>query len=239
MSTGARWLVTGASKGLGLAIIEELLGREDVHVHGYSRTRKDDRENYTHHCADLSDPVAVTQLEFPTLPAGCEKVVLVNNAATLGEIKYVGSQEPSAIVQAYQLNVVTPHLLCNQLIATYPDKEKVVINIGSGAATSPYDGWNIYSTSKAALQMLTLVIEKEAELSGSNLKAYAIAPGVLDTAMQVRIRESDESGFSRRSKFVDLHREGNLREPKLAAEYIVKIGQGEFIPEDIVYRLPI
>ncbi len=239
MSTGELWLVTGASKGLGLAIVEELLGKGGVNVHGYSRSGMDDRDNYTHHCTDLSDADAVAQLVLPQLPEDCEKVVLVNNAATLGEIKYVGSQDPSSIISAYQLNVVTPHLLCNQLIAAYPDKAKVIINIGSGAATSPYDGWNIYSTSKAALQMLTLVMEKEAELSGSELKAYAIAPGVLDTDMQVQIRETDESGFSRRAKFADLHREGNLRKPKQAADYIVMIGRGEFIPDETVYRLPI
>ena len=62
----------------------------------------------------------------------------------------------------------------------------VLVNISSGAAENPYEGWGPYCAGKAGLEMLTRVTALEER--GSGLRAHAVAPGVVDTDMQTMIR---------------------------------------------------
>ena len=68
-----------------------------------------------------------------------------------------------------------------------------LVNMSSGAATTPYRGWAAYCASKAAVEMLTEVVGLEEADAG--LLAYAVAPGVVDTDMQALIRAVPPDGF--------------------------------------------
>ena len=69
-----------------------------------------------------------------------------------------------------------------------------LVNMSSGAATTPYRGWAAYCASKAAVEMLTEVVGLEEADTG--LLAYAGRPGVVDTDMQALIRATPESNAS-------------------------------------------
>ena len=188
-------LITGTGGGIGKATAELLL-KEGYLVFGYSRTNKINHPNFNFTIIDLSDIAQVNDLALPIIKS--DNVLLINNAATIGSIVPFDKKETSDIINEYNLNLVSPTILCRKFITTYPDKEKLLINIGSGAANSPIPSWSTYCATKAALDMLTQVIAEE---NHKNLKVFSVHPGIVDTNMQKTIRGTEKHLFPLLSKF--------------------------------------
>ena len=212
-------LITGTGGGIGKAIAELLLA-EDYIVHGFSRTNKINHPNFTFTKIDLSDLSKVNALVFPTI--NTDEVLLINNAATIGTITPFDKKQTSDIIQEYNLNIVTPTILCNKFITTYPDDKKLLINIGSGAANSPIPSWSTYCATKSALDMLTQVIADEKH---EKLNIFSVHPGVVDTNMQKTIRETKEHLFPLLSKFTAYHNNNELETTPIAAQKLYYIIQ--------------
>ena len=212
-------LITGTGGGIGKAIAELLL-KEDYLVYGYSRTNKINHPNFTFTPIDLSDLSQVNTLVFPTI--NTDNVLLINNAATIGTIVPFDKKQTSDIIQEYNLNLVAPTILCRKFITTYPNDEKLLINIGSGAANSPIPSWSTYCATKAALDMLTQVIATEKH---EKLNIFSVHPGVVDTNMQKTIRETEEHLFPLLSKFTAYHSNNELETTSIAAKKLYYIIQ--------------
>ena len=212
--------ITGTSRGLGFAIAEEILKNENNLVIGIGRQCEIVHPNYSHKRLDLSDTVEVAKFHFGQHQK-VDKVVLVNNAGTLGEIKYVGDLDNKKLVDSFHVNMVSPCILMNNFMTAYKernDMEKVILNISSGAAVNAYDGWAGYCTSKAGINMFSEVINAENNIKGyENFKVLSVAPGVLETAMQGQIRESSKKDFSQVDRFLELKNDGALKSPKSTA----------------------
>ncbi len=220
-------IITGASKGIGKAIAEELLKDENNRVVGVQRTNSIQHPNYRHQPLDFSDIEAVEHnLQKVFLPyADAEKLVLINNAGTLGDIGYVGEGMPNERFEfVFDINVIVPAMLMNTFLEAYRlhPAQKVVVNISSGAGKYPVDGWASYCASKAAIDMLSLTVQKEQEVRGTGTQVYALSPGVVDTAMQANIREADSSRFSNVAKFRDYKANGELATPEEVGRKIVR-----------------
>src|SRR5690606_20395126 len=88
--------------------------------------------------------------------------------------------------------------------------EGVIVNISSGAAHSPLEGWSAYCASKAALAMLTRSVHLE--LADAGVFAYGFQPGVVDTGMQATIRASGVNEVSRlrREQLAPAHQPARL-----------------------------
>jgi len=212
-------LITGTGGGIGKAIAELLL-KEDYLVYGYSRTNKINHPNFTFTPIDLSDLSQVNTLVFPTI--NTHEVLLINNAATIGTIVPFDKKQTSDIIQEYNLNLVAPTILCNKFITTYPNDEKLLINIGSGAANSPIPSWSTYCATKAALDMLTQVIATEKH---EKLNIFSVHPGVVDTNMQKTIRETKAQLFPLLSKFTSYHNNKELETTTIVAQKLYYIIQ--------------
>ena len=212
-------LITGTGGGIGEATAELLL-KEGYLVFGYSRTNKIKHPNFSFTTIDLSDLTQVKDLTLPIINSN--NVILINNAATIGTIVPFDKKETSDIISEYNLNLVSPTILCRKFIANYPDKEKILINIGSGAANSPIPSWSTYCATKAALNMLTQVIAEE---NHKNLSVFSVQPGIVDTNMQKTIRGTEEYLFPLLSKFTAYHNNNELETTSNAAQklyYIIK-----------------
>ena len=99
-----------------------------------------------------------------------------------------------------------------------------VINISSGASKFPIDGWAAYCASKAAVDMLSEVADKEIRLEGvDGFRILSLAPGVIDTDMQGEIRDSDGEEFYDKQTFVDYKNNKELQSPEGAAARIISI----------------
>src|SRR6478735_7397678 len=109
------YFITGTSKGIGKALAEALLKRNDTWVTGISRTNSIEHDRYTHYELDLSDTVHLRSrisLIFQ-IKEQIKKVVLINNAATIGEVAHLGRQTDKSIEQLVDVNITSPAILMN------------------------------------------------------------------------------------------------------------------------------
>lgn len=112
----------------------------------------------------------------------------------------------------------------------------VLINLSSGAAWSAYSGWGAYCAGKAAVERLTEVIQVEEASIG--LRAYSVAPGVVDTAMQELIRSSSADDFPALERFVQMKRDENFNDAHFVADEFLSIAfDPERRPEGVAYRV--
>jgi len=225
-------LITGTGSGIGKALAELLLSEKYI-VFGYSRTNQIKHNNFTFTPIDLRNLKEVQKIKFPKVEVAAE-VLLVNNAATIGSILPLDKKATTDIINEYNLNLITPTLLGKLFINTYSKNQKILINIGSGAATYPIASWSSYCATKSGLDMLTEVIEKEKH---KNLKVFSIHPGVVDTNMQQKIRESDAKYFSLLDKFTAYYNNGELNSADNVAQKIYRIIAKKVILADILVKL--
>ena len=212
-------IITGTGGGIGKATAELLL-KKDYRVFGYSRTNKINHPNFIFTTIDLSNLAQVNDLSLPIINS--DNLLLINNAATIGSIVPFDKKETSDIINEYNLNLVSPTILTRKFITTYPDKEKLLINISSGAANNPIASWSTYCATKAALDMLSRVIAEE---NHKNLRVFSIHPGIVDTNMQKIIRGADKDLFPLLSKFTAYHSKKQLETTNIAAKKIYYIIQ--------------
>ncbi|RIJ36994.1 SDR family NAD(P)-dependent oxidoreductase [Pontibacter oryzae] len=233
------YIITGASKGIGKALAEELLEDDNNRVVGVSRTCNIKHPNYRHQPLDFSDIEAVEHnLHKVFLPyPDAERLVLVNNAGVLGDIGYVGENMPNERFEfVFDVNVIVPAMLMNTFLQVYQqlEAEKVIVNISSGAGKSPVDGWASYCASKAALDMLSKTVQLEQEKRGANVRVYALSPGVVDTHMQEEIRHSDASKFSTVDKFRKYKENNELASLEQVAQKIHQFLQNTYKYNEVV-----
>jgi benzil reductase ((S)-benzoin forming) len=236
------YLITGASQGLGRALAQALLERPDTHVLGISRHATIEHPRYQHQPLDLSDIEAVEHNLSKIFLArpDAQSITLINNAGTLGEIGYVGELPNEHFQFVFDLNVVAPAMLMNTFLSTYGNLggiPRTILNISSGAAQRPVDGWAAYSASKAALNSLAETAQKEQDLRGTGVRIWALSPGVVDTAMQAHIRTAEVAQFSEQEKFAGLHAEGQLQSPEDVAIRTLEWLEQTPLPTQVVMRL--
>ena len=222
------FFITGSSRGIGKALAEAILAADEQNwVVGLSRSNSLEHERFIFLEADLSEAVDHLAVELFKQYQPTKRVVLVNNAGTLGQAAPLGKMENSQLERAFQLNVSAPAVLMNEFIRAYGKGPagSLILNISSGAGKYPVDGWSAYCSSKAALDMLSEVAAMEAKKKGSKLKVYSLAPGVVDTAMQGEIRSSNQEDFSRVEDFRKMKEEGILASPAQVAAKILKLLQ--------------
>lgn len=220
------YFISGTSSGIGKALAENLLQDESNIVYGFSRRKTIEHRNFKHNMLDFSKVDKVAKFEFPRLN-NAEKIILINNAGTLGDIKHIGNLSAKSLIDVFNVNLTALAVLCNAFIKQYQRiaTEKIIINISSGAAMGAYDGWATYCSSKAGVNMLTEVIDMEQKTKANPIKIFAIAPGVVDTAMQTTIRKTRVENFSRIEKFNQLKNTGALYNAKTVAQKIISYCQ--------------
>jgi len=178
-------IITGASRGLGLALARSLAGDGwalVIDARGAAELERAARElaaltEVAAVVGDVSDPEHRAAL----LNAAAERVdLLVNNASVLGP-----SPQPALdryaleeLERVYRVNVLAPLALVQLVLPRLPDAG-AVINITSDAAVEPYEGWGGYGSSKAALEQLTAILAAE----HPELRIYAVDPGDMRTQM--------------------------------------------------------
>lgn len=120
---------------------------------------------------------------------------LINNAGTVEPIGKLGDCDPVAWMRSLEVNLGGPVRLLHALLPDLLAGGGTVVNLSSGAAHRPLEGWSAYCAGKAALAMLTRSLHLEYGHEG--LRVFGFGPGVVDTEMQVLIRASGVNEVSR------------------------------------------
>jgi len=228
MPRSALYIITGSSKGIGKALVEQLLAKNENQVIGIARSQQElVHPRFLALALDLSDMGEILKNLDKMIPEGeFEKVVLVNNAGIIGPIEHLGKLDPKSIHQVFMLNTIAPAILMNTFVRKYgslKEVERLIINISSGAAKKAIDGWACYSASKSAINMLSEAGAVEAALDKTGIRIFSVAPGVVDTDMQAEIRTADVKAFSTLSKFVGLKENQQLSSPMHTASKIMEL----------------
>lgn len=236
-------VLTGHTRGLGLAIAENLLSR-NIPVLGISRNSNTGLATrfsilLEQAALDLSDPGAVVGwLAGDTLQGflrGCRSVLLINNAGIVQPVGPLGMQDPAMVARSVGLNVAAPLMLSSAVAAASRDAaDRRIMHVSSGAARDAYPGWSVYCAAKAALDHHARAVALD---QTAGLRICSLAPGVIDTDMQAEVRATPVEKFPLRERFEAMQRDGNLSSPgdcaaKLVA-YLLSERYGEMPVADL------
>ncbi|MGA0539578.1 SDR family NAD(P)-dependent oxidoreductase [Neotabrizicola sp. VNH66] len=188
--SGQTALVTGGARGLGLACVRALsaLG---VQVTFTVRT-PESRDKALTDLADTGARAVVCDITdrpglAEVLSAGFD--ILVNNAAVVTPIGRITDLSTEDFAASLDTNVTAQFdAIRLALPAMLARGRGSIVNISSGAAHRPQEGWAAYCAGKAALAMLTKSVHHEYGAQG--IRVFGLAPGTIDTGMQGQIRAS-------------------------------------------------
>ena len=177
-------IVTGASRGLGLALADSLADRgwrlvidaRDGVALEQAAARLRARTEVVALAGDVADPA-----HREALVGAADKIdLLVNNASTLGPspLPPLARHPLDELEHVYRVNAIAPLALMQAVLPRLAEGARIV-NVTSDAAVEPYEGWGGYGSSKAALEQLTAVFAAEQ----SALRVYAVDPGDMNTRL--------------------------------------------------------
>ena len=177
-------IVTGASRGLGLALADSLADRgwrlvidaRDGVALEQAAARLRARTEVVALAGDVADPAHREAL----VGAGDKIDLLVNNASTLGPspLPPLARHPLDELEHVYRVNAIAPLALMQAVLPRLAEGARIV-NVTSDAAVEPYEGWGGYGSSKAALEQLTAVFAAEQPA----LRVYAVDPGDMNTRL--------------------------------------------------------
>jgi NAD(P)-dependent dehydrogenase (short-subunit alcohol dehydrogenase family) len=180
-------LITGASRGLGLALSRELnrLGWHlivDARDEGALRAAVAalGNQEVTAIAGDVSDPDHRDALAGAVQRAGGLDLV-VNNASTLGitPLPHLSDYPIDELQRVLKINALAPLALIQALLPNLIASRGAIVNITSDAAAEAYEGWGGYGASKAALEQIGAVLAAEQP----EVRVYTFDPGDMRTKM--------------------------------------------------------
>lgn len=176
-------IVTGASRGLGLALTRALVER-GWRVAADARGRRELERVWagTWNVVPVAGDIADARHRLALVDAAGDEIdLVVNNASTLGPspLPPLAEYPLDELRRVYDVNVTGPLALV-QLALPRLHQDGCILNITSDAGVEAYEGWGGYGSSKAALEQITAILAAEHPA----LRVYAVDPGDMRTQMQ-------------------------------------------------------
>jgi benzil reductase ((S)-benzoin forming) len=228
------FILTGASRGMGAAMAEQLLA-PDHQLLCIARHRSDTLATKAEAAGapceqwalDLAQPVeAAARLQewIGSLDAAAfGGATLINNAAALTRIGPIDADSDAALSAALRVGLEAPLLLSAAFLRATRGwaVPKRVLNISSGLGRRAMAGQASYCAAKAGIDHLSRALALDEANRPFGAKVVALAPGVIDTDMQVHLRAGDPAGFPEQANFIGLKAKGQLTSPADAAARVL------------------
>ena len=227
-------ILTGHSRGLGAAIAAQLL--EPGHtVVGLSR-RVNERlaalaaergATLQQWPVDLAEPLPAAQRLREWLagfaPDRFERGVLIDNAGAITPPAPLHDSDLGALSATLRIDLEATVLLSAAFLdATRGWRgQRRILNISSGLGRRAMASTAVYCAAKAGMDHLTRSIALEEALQDNGARVMSLAPGVIDTDMQMQLRGADAAAFPDRDRFVALQRDGQLSSADAAAARVL------------------
>ncbi|WBY01152.1 SDR family NAD(P)-dependent oxidoreductase [Ramlibacter tataouinensis] len=227
-------ILTGASRGMGLAMAEQLLdaGHELLCL---SRKTNDALAQRAERAGrkleqwpqDLSRAeAAAARLETWLTtrgPQGLASITLINNAGVLPQIAPLGEIGAADLAQALRVDLEAPMLLAGAFLRATAAWacERRLLNISSGLGRRAMASQAPYCAAKAGMDHFTRCVALEEAGRPNGARVCSLAPGVIDTDMQVQLRDADPARFPDIGNFQGLKDKGGLSSPATAAAQVL------------------
>ena len=222
-------IVTGSSRGLGLALTEQLLqrghrvlaiARSDTSPPGPAN---DELEAWR---ADLADaaPVAAQLQQWLAGQGAPSSVTLINNAGVVSTPGPLGDSDLAELSTAIRVGLESAVLLSAAFLhatAAWTVPRKIVL-VSSGLGRRAMAGSASYCAAKAGMDHLARAVALEEAARPHGARIVSLAPGIIDTDMQVQLRTADRSRFPERDRFLGFKTAGQLDSPAAAATKLLR-----------------
>ena len=219
-------ILTGASRGMGLAMAQQLLAA------GHRLLCLSRNTNPTlaspaceQWAVDLADPAPVAARLagwLAALPAPVS-VTLINNAGVIPSIAPVGDVPAADLARSLRVGLEAPVLLTGAFLKATAgwNVPRKVLNISSGLGRRAMASQSGYCTAKAGMDHFTRCVALEEALQPNGARVCSLAPGVIDTDMQVQLRSADSAAFPDIGNFIGMKDKGQLSSPQDAAARVL------------------
>lgn len=232
------FIITGASRGLGLAVANTLVDQGEA-LQLICIARRETLElieqaekkgvllNFLK--ADLAEQGELDTLmdkAFSLINKDEVKgIYLINNAGTVEPIAPLGKCRYEDIKRNIDINLSAPLVMSSAFIRHTKNMkaEKRVITVTSGASKRAIYGWSAYCSAKAGVNLFTACAAEEEQEHEHGVGFIAFSPGVMDTDMQVTIRSASKENFKPVDDFRGLKEEGKLRPAHVVADKLLQV----------------
>jgi 3-oxoacyl-[acyl-carrier protein] reductase len=215
-------LITGASKGLGLAIAKKLSAEYELILHASKKESFTGVEQGGHIlCADFSDKDQLTQF-CKQLKAehGDTLYAVINNAGVTFD-KSLIYQPEHEIDMMLNVNLKAPIMICKTAMKVFnQNKEGVIINISSVVGETGNAFQSVYAATKAGLVALSKSLAQEAAAVSEDhhIRVLSVSPGFIETDMTANIPEAEKNKYL---KMIPARRFGGADEIAEAIAYLL------------------
>lgn len=227
-------VLTGHSRGLGAAIAARLL-QPGHRVVGLSRRANESLAalaaergaTLEQWPVDLAEPLPAAQRLREWLASFAadrfERVVLINNAGAITPPAPLRDSDLAALATTLRIDLEATLLLSAAFLdaTRHWRGQRRILNISSGLGRRAMASSAVYCAAKAGMDHLTRSLALEEALVDNGARVGSLAPGVIDTDMQVQLRTADPAAFPDRERFVALQREGQLSSADDAAARVL------------------
>lgn len=225
------FLVTGASKGIGLELslslassgINVILLARDTPMLEQSRDMVQlTLPSVSSIVCDLADNQSI-DTAIVELKNNFQKIDgIVHNAGMISPIMPMSKAPSDAWAENIQVNLIGVQRLTKGIYSLMQASEHCrVTTISSGASLRPLESWSSYCVAKAGQDMWARCLAEEGKKDG--ITAISIAPGIVNTDMQKEIRSADSEDFPSLSSFVGYYENGDLSDAKDVANKLLPL----------------
>ena len=228
------YILTGASRGMGLAMARQLLQpghsllcisrKASAELAEAARQADVSLAQWT---LDLSDGETASERLRDWLKAQPEgqwqQATLINNAATIPRIAPLATAHSHELATALRVGLEAPMQLTAAFLAAteHWGVPRRVLNISSGLGRKAMASQSAYCAIKAGMDHFTRCLALEEALKPLGARVCSLAPGVIDTDMQVQLRSADAQAFPDQPRFAQLKERGLLSSPQEAASSVL------------------
>jgi benzil reductase ((S)-benzoin forming) len=230
------YIITGASRGMGLALAEQLTasGNQLLCISRQANASLQARADKSTVALaqmqlDLSNSISAAEelrkwFSLPTnSPSLFASATLINNAGVIANIGPLSDADPIDLSNALRVGLEAPmqltavFLKCTERWAI----PKKVLNISSGLGRRALASQAAYCAAKAGMDHYTRSVAFDEALKVNGAKVCSLAPGVIDTDMQVQLRGATDANFPDKAGFVAMKEKGQLSSPEQAASKLI------------------
>lgn len=225
------FILTGGTRGMGLAMARQLLV-PGHHLISITRHTRPDLAapaggaftQWTHDLAEPAQAGAALQAWLLGHPADqFASATLINNAGVIPAIAPLSASDPQGLARALRVGLEAPMLLSAAFLGATEgwSGPRKVLNISSGLGRRAMASQAAYCAAKAGMDHFTRCLALDEAAKPQGARVCSLAPGVIDTDMQMQLRSADARDFPDVGNFAQLKAGGQLTSPTEAAARVL------------------